>query len=1587
MAKSESSGAGSLPEAGESVGKGTLHAFVENAQRKLIDTSMRNRLLNFAGGPRSSAVEIVGEQPVAVWQALVEKKRRIVFRCGADAEGDAAKEEEEEEEESNDIVEEDGDGDENLLAEVESGRIVDAFETGLSKEVLLTKLRKLAETARTAMEEQGVSTLFVALGFLCFTEAKASAKTRRAPLLLVPAVLRRETAERWSVQASEDEPLVNPALVEYLQSQHDIRLPEMDAGEFDVASWYSKVDALVRSKPQWRLTRSCVASNFSFQKLVMHQDLKRNAEVVRTHPVVRQLALRTGTPEAASVLPREIRELELDRDFRSELTFQVVDADSTQQRALVAAARGLNLVIHGPPGTGKSQTITNLVSGFLAENKTVLFVAEKQAALNVVADRLKAAGLGDYCLELHSSKANKKVLLQSVGAAWEASLASVTTSNGSASLLPELREQLSAYARVLHQRRAPLEMTAFEAMGRLLQLRSAPSARVSLPLAGLSPSSLLRTKQLLATFASAASGLHGTPESHPWAGADLSDFSLERRERLLDALQELLPLVDALRADAPRLELEFGVVARDLSTHASLAELAQRLDGAPRVPRESVAGPEWESRHEHVASALDRAERVQRAEQMLADLLAPGLELEPFGQPAQLVLAKGRSIWAWFSAAWWRARKSLKVAIAQGRWIDAFSAAQTVAEALRTRAQRAALEADPVAASYLGALWGGASGDVKELRRVLEWTKAFRLLLGLLPARGDLASALPSGSPDLAFLRRFAADLSRAERLWLTIRAAGGWPPPSGELLLLDVVHEHVRTLHGARNRWTELQAFQRALAEVRVSPAQPLVEDFARIRGDWSRLDDAFERRVLELWLDGLELEEPSFGRFDGSVHSTRVEHFRELDADVVRTSQQRVVGRVRARTQEALKGAQAEKQLLRDQLARQRGHLPVRRLVHEGFAAIQAIKPCFLMSPMTVSQMVPIEQKFDVVIFDEASQLTAEDALGAVARGRQLIVVGDPKQLPPTNFFSVQLGEVDATTTEEGDLRFEDLESVLELAQAAGFHGTQLQWHYRSRHETLISYSNRNFYDSTLLTFPSTERDIDQFGLSFHFVEGATYVGKGVNPKEAEAVVRAVVEHVRREPHRSLGVGTFSLPQQQRINDLLERERRLSPELDAFMSKELKESFFVKNLENIQGDERDVIILSVTYGPGAGGGVRNNFGPLSGPAGWRRLNVLTTRARERMRVYSSMRADDISVHGDQKGAQLLRDFLRFAETKQTSEGPSVSARAAAESPFEREVVVALQERGVQIVPQVGQSGYRIDIGVVDEARPGRFLCGIECDGASYHSAQSARDRDRLREQVLRGLGWDIHRVWSTDWWRNPQREVERLLRLIEKSRARAERVASNESSSATQPFSPPPPPAAPPPAAPLPSRVLARPPLQVPVFQPYVVTNLEPQTGKLVDASPATLLRLCEQVASVETPVHEDHVAERLMAAFGQRRAGSAIMAKISETMERFVHPSRVLKQDHWLVVAGQRAVPRRRSKAARPELIHLGEFVVAVEEALWLNGQLDDEEIVGVVRDALGFSAATEAFRRSVASALETLDSRLLHGSAGYKIAQRG
>ncbi|MBM4060232.1 MAG: DUF3320 domain-containing protein [Planctomycetes bacterium] len=1428
-----------------------------------------------------------------------------------------------------------------LAEELRAGRLRAEHDA----DELDARLVEIFRHARTSLEETGANTLYLAVGFLEWYETMQSNKARRAPLLLLPL-----TVERISVQEGfrflldDGEPRLNQTLLQLLQRDFDVRLPlgdtvPEDEHGIDVAAVLDAFRQAVVGLPRWRVeARACIGF-FSFSKYLMWLDLAARDELLQS-PVLRHLVEKPGAAFAQDV-PEVARE-RLDELDPAEV-FCPKDTDSSQLAAVLAGAAGRTFVLEGPPGTGKSQTITNLVAQALANDRSVLFVAEKRAALEVVQKRLTEVGLGAFCLELHSSKSGPKAVLEQLARPLDlgARRAPAAWARVAADLQHERRE-LNGYVSALHRVREH-GVSVFSAIAQLIELREA----VRLPMPDLlrnGPAGVAAARAAVDDLAAAAAPLP-VPEQAPWWGVRARDYSPALLRAVEPAAERLLQTAAALQRAVAAAGAAFGLAGAfgpgpSRTQIEKLGELAA-LFTAPSPP----------------PASLLRAADGGAGDAALAQLLATGKKRDLLWAPLAgrwrrelLGLDLDRLLPAWRRAAesfvllrWWRLRgprAELLPAAAGGGLGTVREVLGDLEQALRVRAEERALLAATTAAAAFGPAWRAGLADWAQLDGWLSWVRdARRLCLELVPgslrpepavveAIAARLDGLHAGAADLGRLLgalRLAADehgaslRAVAAPLALDAQQAFGAPDAPGHLA---AVGRRAAAWRAALPALRDHCAYAAAAARAAAAGAGPLVAAHARGALSTEQLAPSFLRTFLESWLDTVHRAEPKLGAFRGLDHERAIARFAELDRQAIRLAAEVVVARLAAKLPQLRDTAVASSELgvLERELKKQRRHKPVRKLFAEIPGLLSVLAPCVLMSPRSIAQFLGRGgSHFDLVVFDEASQIPMWDAVGAIGRGRSLVVVGDSRQLPPTSFFQ-RLEQGDEPPPDDVP---EDLESVLDECGAAGLPRLHLDWHYRSRHESLIAFSNRHYYQNRLLTFPAPERETPGLGVRSVLVAGVyDRAGSRTNRLEAEALVAEVVARLR-DPARnrhSIGIVFFSQGQQVLVEDLLDAARAQHAELEPFFTT-VPEPVFVKNLENVQGDERDAILFSICYGPDAAGKVYENYGPLNLQGGERRLNVAVTRARRELVVFTSLRADQVAARSAALGARHLRTFLDYAQRGEVALLAAAAAdpRGEVESPFEAAVCAALVQRGHEVHPQVGCSGYRIDLAVVDPEAPGRYLLGIECDGATYHAAATARDRDRLRAAVLRGLGWRLHRVWSTDFWQDPAGEVARIEAAIAAAVAAAgepPRMAA-VAEPAPAPATPAPAVAPAAPAAPEPAPAAARDPTGP---HPFTAAALPKAGTPEAFAAAAATAKLREQALAVlaaEAPVVFDRLARTIAAAWAVPRLTERVRERVRGAL-----PAGAVEVDGALWAAGADVaafvgfrVPAEGGEAERP------------------------------------------------------------------------
>ena len=708
------------------------------------------------------------------------------------------------------------------------------------------------------------------------------------------------------------------------------------------------------------------------------------------------------------------------------------------------------------------------------------------------------------------------------------------------------------------------------------------------------------------------------------------------------------------------------------------------------------------------------------------------------------------------------------------------------------------------------------------------------------------------------------------------------------------------------------------------------------------------FKKAFYMQWIDAVLHDTPSLIEFARVPHDEAVKRFKEKDELNFEINKAKIKAKLSAQRPNLNMIAQGSSiAILLREGEKKRKQKSIRQLLGEIGGLAQTLKPCFLMSPLSVSTFLSSDIKFDVVVFDEASQIFPQDAIGAIYRGKQLIVVGDSKQMPPSNFFNT-VADID---DEEIDDDITDFESILDLCSVS-FPQRRLKWHYRSRFEQLISFSNKNFYDNDLVTFPSSKTDKSGIGVDYCFVDGTFDRKTKTNVKEAERVVDMVFENIEKYPERSLGVVAFSISQQALIDRLISKRRQIDPSKEEFFKSDRAEPFFVKNLETVQGDERDTIIFSVAYAKDEQGRLLLNFGPINREGGERRLNVAVTRAKFNVQLVASMHYTDIDLSRvNSVGARLLREYLDFAENGEVALERAINLNKYEQydSEFEREVCDFLRENGYSVDMQVGCSSFRIDL-ALKQPNSSDYLLAIECDGANYHSSKTARDRDRLRQDILERMGWRFYRIWSTDWFRNKRIEKERLLAVVKSAIENAPRKIEEQ-----------------------PEDTSFEETLELKRFEfpKYVMAD----ERKLSRQFSNNIVRTTVALLEVEAPLSEEWLLKRIVFMFGGREKVTNVVKDAFNKLMWNCEKIGVIRRKGFLYLQDKEIpmlrVPADGTTPREIKYVAVEELAQGLKELLRQNVTAEKAGLFRLLAQQLGFSRMGDAILAQMESALALID----------------
>ena len=1382
----------------------------------------------------------------------------------------------------------------------------------LTASELADALKYVYRTARTAIEENGANSLFLALGMLRWFEDDHSTQPRYAPLLLLPVDMVRKGGGKYVIRKRDEDIIPNITLIELLKQNYQIKLenlkePPRDANGVDVRLAFAIVQQAVSAMQRWTVVEEALLGLFSFNKFVMWNDIHTNAGLLKQNAIVASLIENRNKQEAVLdvVDARQIDRETAPMDFAIPL-----DVDSSQMEAIVESGRGRSFILHGPPGTGKSQTITNMIANALYQGRRVLFVAEKMAALSVVQQRLSKIGLGPFCLELHSNKATKRHFLEQMDAVLNTKRIKGPKDFAQASeeLLKE-RKELAAYMEALHQKGAS-GLSLYTCITEYLAIKGEEMDADALPPVEQLTAPLLNRCCAYPEEMDAVLQVVGQPSQHPLLG-------LEPRDNTLQTLESIKALL-----------------AQFSTTYIKYTQQLAAMSGIT-VPFEiqTEAEVEWLCRFaDCVAQGKACEDALEELRQRYADDIVK-LDVDACRREWNEACQK------WFLPRYFAKKGFVKSMQRYGTIFEAdidavLNQVGNYQELLRTQTRQ-----NEEMAAYSHGL------NIRYQERM----QAFENHIASM--RKELRQGFLQ---DVAQLKASYTQLCQLTNRYVQLTS----PDQLSPFVTLSTMSDDWLAHFDLMRDWYLWVAKKRELqADGLASVASMVEENELTPTAAADRFLKAAYHRLITVTID----QNPQLRMFNGLMFRQQIEKYKRDTRRFQELSKAELYSRLVNRVPSVLTAQTdgSEVSILKRAIASGGRGSSIRGIIDNIPTLLPRLCPCMLMSPISVAQYVDLKRdKFDLVIFDEASQMPTSEAVGAIARGNALIVVGDSKQMPPTSFFTT-------TQVDEEEAEVDDMESILDDCKTLSMREYYLSWHYRSKHESLIAFSNSQYYGNRLFTFPSVDDQTAKVRLVH--VDGEYDKGHSrINPEESRQIVAEVKRRLE-DPilrQHSIGIVSFSKVQGDRIEDDLTEMLDRHPDLkEAALNRQ--EPVFVKNLENVQGDERDIILFSVGYGPDRDGKVSMNFGPLNNNGGERRLNVAVSRARYEMVVFSTLQSSQIDLRRSAaKGVEGLKSFLEYAETGHLPVMQN-DAAVSRHSEIVNQLCEALQERGYTATPDVGRSNFKVDVAVSSNDNPSQYLLGILCDGQVYQETKTTRDREIVQPTVLNMLGWRVMRVYSIDWYENRERVLAQITDELHAA-VRGEQPAVNDKPDFVFNL----------------DKMKAVAPTETTMHNAGQVAYVEAEVptpsfdkSSYTAAMPINT-QVLRQILTVEQPVTEGYLNKRLAKCLGFAHTTPNIQKAVDAAAKMFYQEGFSLdgQRTFWLNREGARNYTSYRALSPRSITeIPAVEIANAVLEALHEEFSLPKERVPSVVARKLGFSAAGAKINETIQQLLTLMEQR--------------
>ena len=1219
--------------------------------------------------------------------------------------------------------------------------------------------RNIMKKSNEIMKETGINVAYIAFGFIHWKDTNYADTVRYAPILLIPIqITNKSLTDPYIISVLDDEILINKTFSCKLNNEYGITLPEYENGT-TLEEYFESVQNLV-SKLGWEISKECKIGLFSFAKINMYMDLKNNKNKILNNLIVNKLL--GGSIDSYDESDEDIDESEAGKDSIIDLC-NVVDADSSQIDAIEMAKSGKSFVLQGPPGTGKSQTITNIIAECLNDGKKVLFVSEKLAALKVVYNKMQQTGIADFCLQLHSNKANKKDVIKDICNNFDIQKNEINQLkvDEEINVKVKAKEKLDSYDYNLHKINPVINKSLYDLYERLAKFDKDPDVICEVQdISKLGSDYLDDATNLLTKYVDYLPTIGYDYHDNPWYGYLNRNLSIIEEMRIKNSVSSSVDTLEKLSQISNDISKRYNICCKNLADIFFWRSFFELVGGSYLITPVLLNKHNFDMAYDSLQKLQSISNGIHSLMQNLSDCNDDIYKLNGVENYSNLKHFSG-ALSRIFSSDYKKIVSDIRLCKKvnkKPKYYESVLLMKNLSEYQKAMSEYAHIESS--VKSLLGPAYKGIDTDwdyvnnqMEALKNVIDSGYSFEPL-------EKYPSFLSENKYFIEYSNQIAGILSENNLQNLN------YIFNSFDKRIVDF---NVLTFEDAKTRLncclSSISAlkywcvFRDLLVDLKEIGILTFINDVIKNNVNEDSIVGTFKKQFYLQWIDLLIRRNSTLSQFSRISQDRAVKEFAEKDIEQFKINQIKLRGKLSSACPESNCASYGSplSMLLREN-QKSRSKMDIRSLFKEAGELVQKVKPCFMMSPLSVSTYLDYDSiKFDIVIFDEASQMFPWDAICAISRAKQAIIVGDSKQMPPSNFFSTVInnGEDD---DEDDNVR--SFDSILDLASVV-LPQVRLSWHYRSRCEQLIAFSNKNFYDNKLISFPSAEADSEGLGIDYYYANGEFDRSSHNNRKEAEYVVDLIYKNIDRYPTRSLGVVAFSQSQQDLIDKLLLRRRQTTPEKEFFFDENKEDAFFIKNLETVQGDERDTIIFSVGYGPDSKGIISLNFGPLNRDNGEKRLNVAVTRAKYNIQVVSSMHAMDIDLsRTESEGVRLLREYLDFAENGEIAleRNESVGNIDQFDSDFEFEVCEFLRNHGFSVDTQVGCSGFRIDLGL-KMRNSSDYVLAIECDGATYHSSKNARDRDRLRQTILENMGWKFYRIWSTEWFKNRIVEQEKLL------------------------------------------------------------------------------------------------------------------------------------------------------------------------------------------------------------------------------------